>query len=229
MKNVTGMLALAVLVLAVSATPGRTANPCRKGTICAQAILKGYKTCLTAARTKWRGIRAVCRNAAKTKNPALCQQAIQAGYPTSVADAATATPCPAPPASCPDGQYCNVEPGGNVCLPSLCSSDADCGAGFACNGACYKICGAANPCAADCDTGDPCNRKACLSGLTSSGANICSIEPIGDPSGTLGCPITGHTDDCNACPACLGGTTTTTLPSCGAAVIPSLFEVENQR
>jgi hypothetical protein len=115
---------------------------------------------------------------------------------------------------CPPGLVCNIEPGGNVCLPPLCSSDADCGAGFACNGACYKICGAANPCAADCDTGDPCSRKACVSGLTVSGANICSIEPVGDPSGTLGCPLGGRTDDCNTCPACLGVTTTTTTIPC---------------
>ncbi len=83
-KNVTGMLILAVLVLGAGAARAESSTGCTKGAPCRQAIEQGYKTCLMKTRQKWRAIRDMCRKAAKAKDPKSCLQAIQSGYQTSL-------------------------------------------------------------------------------------------------------------------------------------------------
>jgi len=145
MKNMTGTLALAVLLLGAGVTPALA--DCKKGTICWQLIHDQYGFCLAGARQKWRAILDFCKQAKKAKNPAACRAAIRAGLKTSVVKAelseasATCTD-PSYPIDC--GTFCCpsttpvCEPGGACCAPHgltdcccpsaqpLCLSDGNC-------------------------------------------------------------------------------------------------------
>ena|SRR2546427_164226 len=125
MKAITGILALAGLVLGAGLTSAETPGGCTKGTICRQLIENGYKTCQMNARDKWKGILAQCKAAKRAKNTTACLQAIQNGYHTTFANGALrpeVSSCPVGTTDCGTGSCCPsgypiCEPSG-ICCPT---------------------------------------------------------------------------------------------------------------
>jgi hypothetical protein len=180
MKNIAGVLALAGLVLGAALAPAHETKGCKKGTICRQLIEDGYKDCLRQARSKWRAIRDTCRQAKIDKNPALCREAINAGFETSptarqrglrlrgVASNETLL-CPIDyPIDCGDGLCCpNDFP---ICVvDGCCPADHPIGCGTICCPSDFPICG-----------DNECLQPTVTTTTTTTTINYCTI-----PSSTL--------------------------------------------
>jgi hypothetical protein len=145
MKNITGAVALTVLVVGAGLVPTEASGDCKRGTVCRQLIEDGYKDCLRTIRDKWRGIRDQCKRAKAAHDPASCVQAIRDGYQATRTEAVA----PVPNVACPPGYP--VDCGNGTCCPSefpicepnnLCCSAAypvPCGT-FCCPSD-YPICG----------------------------------------------------------------------------------------
>jgi hypothetical protein len=195
MKNIARLLALAGLLLGTELAPAHETKACKKGTICRQLIENGYKDCLRNARSKWRAIRDTCRQAKKDKNPALCQDAISAGYQTSpttrqrglrILAGSAALGCPDDyPIDCGDGFCCPSD--FPVCQVDICCpADYPIGCGTFCCSSDFPICG-----------DNTCLQPTATTTTTTTTIDYCTI-----PSSTLppsSCTSSGGTCSTGGC------------------------------